>query len=98
VVAVVVQVLHLLLFDVGLAEGLPGLEGRLNDATVQEALELGPGEGVALPGLDVLEVDDDVRLTFVFDLQASAEVRYLVHDTYLLKRSGETALRARADV
>jgi hypothetical protein len=33
-------------------------------------LELGPHERAALAGLDVLEIDDAVRLTVELDLQA----------------------------
>ena len=78
-VAVLVEKLHLFFFEVRFPELLAGTE---------VPLELGAGEHVpepalvkrlALAGLDEIELNDDVRITLVFDLEPFSQITAFVH-------------------
>ena len=56
--AVGVEVLHLAGLGAHGAELLAGAEGAVDHVAVGDAAQLGPHEGRALAGLDVLELDD----------------------------------------
>src|SRR3972149_10321771 len=59
----------------------PAREGVVDAASLPHVLELGAHEGAALAGLDVLEVDDAVRLPVELDLQPLLELgRGHLHD------------------
>jgi hypothetical protein len=60
--AVVVEVLHRPLVDVRGLDLDAGVEGLVDDLAGQDVLQLGPHEGRALAGLDVLELDDGPQL------------------------------------
>src|SRR5699024_8164442 len=80
---VVEEVLHLLLFDVGALHLLAGLERGVEHATGEEVADPGAGERVAFARLDVLELDNLVRLAVDHDLEPIAEVGSLVHRCFL---------------
>src|SRR5215510_15240057 len=72
---VLVEVLHMLLLEVDQLDLLTGAERVVDDASLPHVLELGAHEGATLAGLDVLEVDDAVRLPVELDLQPLLELR-----------------------
>src|SRR5262245_27422718 len=72
---VLVEVLHALLFEVDELDFFAGTKRVVDDSTEPHVLELGPHEGAALAGLDVLEVDDRVRRPVELNLEALLELR-----------------------
>src|SRR5262245_13304580 len=76
---VLVGVLHAFLVEIDQLDLLTRAEGVVDDAPEFHVLQLGPHEGAPLAGLDVLEVDDAVRLAVELDLQPLLEFcgRYL---------------------
>ena len=94
-IAVLVDVLHLALLDVGLVERLAGAEGAVEHATGAQVLQLGAHERAALAGLHVLEVDHHERLAVELDLEAVAEARGIDrHAGLSVKRAGSVAARS----
>src|SRR5713101_4814621 len=76
VIAVVpVEVLHVLVLEIDQLHFLTGPERVVDDASLPHVLELGAHEGAALARLDVLEVDDGIRMTVELDLQSLLELR-----------------------
>ena len=73
-----VQVLHLLRFDVGRLELLAGAQVALDDAAGEQVLELGAREGCALARLDELELDHGERIAVQHDLEPLADVGSVV--------------------
>src|SRR5450759_2442388 len=74
VVAVLVEVLHGPLVDVGRVDLGPCIEGLVDDLAGQDRLELGPHEGRALAWLDMLELDDGPELVADVEDHAVLEV------------------------
>jgi len=74
VAALLVQVLHRALVDVRGLHLDAGVEGLVHDLAGQHVLELGPYEGRALAGLDVLEFDDIPQLAVQVERHAVLEV------------------------
>src|SRR5207248_10578058 len=72
-------VLHLLLFDVGAAHLLAGLEVLLQRSPGDQRLVAGADESRALAGLDVLELDDHERFVVDQDLEPVAELAGVDH-------------------
>ncbi len=72
--AVVVQVLHRPLVDVGRLDLDAGVERLVDDLAGEDVLQLGPHEGRALAGLDVLELDDGPQLALEVEDEAVLEV------------------------
>ncbi len=72
--AVPVEVLHLPLVDHRLLERLTGPEGALDHRLGACVAQLGPDEGTALAGLDVLELDDREQSFREVEGHAVAEV------------------------
>jgi hypothetical protein len=70
-----IDVRHLALFDVRRLELFARLPGALEDGTGGQVLDLAAREGLALAGLDELEVDDGVGSTVHHDLQVFLDVR-----------------------
>jgi len=73
-IAVPVEVLQLVVFDVRFLDPLAGAETAVEDTTVLEVLQLRAHEGPPLAGLHVLEVDDGEGLAIQFDLETVAEL------------------------
>src|SRR5690606_6271027 len=67
-----VEELHRPLLELGTVELLAGPEVLLEDVSRDQGLVLGANEGAALPRLDVLELDDLVRVVVDLDLQTVA--------------------------
>ena len=64
-------------------------ERVVDDAALSHVLELGAHEGTALAGLDVLEIDDGIRLPVELDLQPLLELcRGHLHDVMAPSVSG----------
>ena len=78
VVPLLVQVLHLLLFDVRPAHLVARFEGGLEDPAGEEIADARAHEGGALAGLDVLELDDLERIAVVEDLEPVPELTGVV--------------------
>src|SRR3954471_1837544 len=79
VVALLVEVMHLLFLDVGASYLLAGLEVLLQGAAGDQALVAGAHERRALAGFDVLELDDHERLVVDQDLESVAELAGVDH-------------------
>src|SRR5215468_4838949 len=75
VALVLVEVLHPLLVEVDQLHLLAGAERVVDHPAEPHVLELGANERAPLARLDVLEVDDAVRLAVELDLEASLELR-----------------------
>src|SRR5450631_736962 len=88
VVAVLVQVLHSPLVDVGRLDLGPSVEGLVNDLAGQNRLELGPHEGWALAGLDVLELHDRPELVADIEDHAVLEVVGRSQKRHLFRMTG----------
>jgi hypothetical protein len=74
VAALLVEVLHRALVDVRGVDLDAGVERLVHDLAGQHVLELGPNEGRALTGLDVLEFDDVPQLAVQVERHAVLEV------------------------
>ena len=74
VLAVPVEVLHLVLLDVRLVHLLARAEAAVDRAAVLQVAHLGAHEGAALAGLHVLEADDRVGLAVELDLESISEL------------------------
>ena len=72
--ALLVEVLHVALVDVGRLELLTRSDVSLHDGAGQQVLELGAGERGALARLDELELDNRVRGSVHQDLEALANI------------------------
>jgi hypothetical protein len=72
--AVVVEVLHRALVDVGGLDLDAGVEGLVDDLAGQDVLQLGAHEGRPLAGLDVLELDDGPQLAVDVEHKAVLQV------------------------
>ena len=73
-VAVVVEVLHLLDLRVDARELLARAERLVDNGACVEVLQLRPDEGAALAGLDVLELDDPPRRAVDLDVHPVLEL------------------------
>ena len=71
---VLVEVLHVAAVDVGGLDLEAGVERLVDDLAGQDVLELGPHEGRALAGLDVLELHDGPQLALEVEDQAVLQV------------------------
>src|SRR6202171_6132529 len=78
-VALFIEVMHLLFLDVGAAHLLAGLEVLLQGAAGDQALVAGAHERRALAWLHVLELDDHERLVVDQDLEPVAELAGVDH-------------------
>ncbi len=72
-VAVVVQILHLLLFEVGGVEFLAGPVRAVELRAGDHVFEPAAVEGLALSGLGKFEVDDKVWISIYFELDALSQ-------------------------
>ena len=95
--AVVVEVLHVPLVDVRRLDLDAGVEGLVDDLAAQDVLQLGPHEGRALAGLDVLELDDGPQLALEVEDEAVLEVVGRCHGWIFafVDVGGRTALEGR---
>src|SRR3970040_2194493 len=75
-----VQILHLPFFDLGLFKLLAGSKRALKHVARPKVAHLGPHEGAALPGFDVLIVDDFHRHAFQPQFQSIAKISCGNHD------------------
>jgi hypothetical protein len=66
---------HLPLVEIGCGQLFPRAVGPFDDVPGPETLELGPYEGSAFPGLDVLKFDDRVGLSIQLELRPVAKFR-----------------------
>ena len=71
--AVVVEVLHLGVHDIGSLERLTGAEGALDGAAVFQVTNLNAIEGLALTGFDEFVVNDGVRIALENDLHTRSD-------------------------
>ena len=77
-VAVGVEVLHLLVDDVGALHRVRGLEGHLVDAVGAVVLVADAGEGLALAGLDDVGVDDNAGIAVDCYLEPDPDLVHVV--------------------
>jgi hypothetical protein len=87
VVAVLVQVGHVALVDVGRLDLGAGVERLVDDLARQHRLELGAHKGRALAGLDVLELDDRPQLVVEVEHEAVLQVVGRRHGSLFRRRS-----------
>src|SRR5690606_2355024 len=72
--AVVIEVLHVLLDDVGRLDAIAGLERLLDDAAGPQVAHADPVERLALAGLHHLVREDRVRVVVEQNLQSVTEL------------------------
>jgi hypothetical protein len=75
-----VQILHLLLLQVGRFEGINGAIGPVDDHAADHIPKLAPIEGLSFTGFGELEIDDHIRLFLKEELESLPQIAGIVHD------------------